>query len=78
MRPETEEDSPVSPSLFGADDLREAIKMAWPATLQVWGLRPPPGGFDIDALGRLLADRYNYWVDDIDSDRDRVLGTPIG
>jgi len=62
--PETE-DSPLVPAEeFSAEAMESARRRALPAVLQTWGLvlhSPTP---DLDALERVLADRYAYWTAD--------------
>lgn len=64
VEPEPEND-PVPLDLFNEEGLRQALPLSFPSTLQQWGLRLPQNPVDIDALERLLAARFGYWIDDV-------------
>jgi hypothetical protein len=74
--PETE-DSPFVPSSeFNVDAMERARQLALPAVLKTWNLvlhSPMP---DMDALEKVLAERYGYWTADAPYDGDLLPSAP--
>lgn len=67
-RPETA-DMPVVPlSLFTAEAMEYARRVAMLHLVQHWRLECHQSTPDFPAIARLLADRYGYWTDDIPHD----------
>jgi hypothetical protein len=63
-RPEQKQD--VAPlELFTEADLRDALKIALPATLKVYGLEVHTNPIDFTSIFQFLGDRFGYWQDDI-------------
>jgi hypothetical protein len=46
------------------------------ATVVPWGLQPHTNNFRMHDLERLMAERYNYWSDDIPHD-DPFASVPL-
>ena len=63
--PETE---PAPIYLFTEEAMRHALQVSYFSTLKHWGLEPHEGPYDVEAIEKLLTERYFYWDDDVPHD----------
>lgn len=73
-RPETKESPLVPCRVFTLDAMEQARRFALPAVLKTWDLTLHSPSPDLDAVEKVLAERYAYW--DADSPYDGDLLPP--
>ena len=72
--PEGDIASTLSPQLYTIDAMEEARRYALPAVLKTWGLTLHSPFPDLEAVERVLEQRYAYWT--ADAQHDKVLPEP--
>jgi hypothetical protein len=68
MRPEPEEVPPIAEGVITRERLEHCRRAGIAATVVPWHLELHTRDFRLDDLERLMAERYNYWIDDIPHD----------
>jgi hypothetical protein len=69
-RPETENSPLVPTNEFTVEAMEHARRRALPAVLMTWGLTLHSPTPDLDAVEKVLAERYAYWTADASYDGD--------
>jgi len=76
MTPEPDEVPPIAEGVITRERLEQGRRVGVAATVVPWGLQPHTNNFKMHDLERLMAERYNYWSDDIPHD-DPFASVPL-